>query len=364
MSNQLPMAINPSKTSKEHVMTNLLNCFTFVDTEKQLVIAYPIFLHLGYTRESVQAALSKPMFRQHTNCKGFAPREDFFISIPQIGELIVSAPEAKYIPHILEFIKNTLTPLFNTQPQKHDDFKKEIDMNLITTNQPLTMSSQEMADLTETRHDSVKRTMETLQNKGIISFTQTVENPDNKGGRPKTVYNVNKRDSYVVVAQLSPEFTARLVDRWQELENGVVPQLGYDNALKLLGVAEQIVPVIAKVYEERDEAVKTKGQIRDKQLASAMGTAGALANKMKALEAKVGIIDTVKSKAVEFATILAIQSRVENLKASGLKLANYCRQKGLEIHAIPDERYGKIQSYPAQAWKDVYDININQILGG
>jgi phage regulator Rha-like protein len=29
---------------------------------------------------------------------------------------------------------------------------------------------------------------------------------------------VNKRDSYVVVAQLCPEFTARLVDRWQELE--------------------------------------------------------------------------------------------------------------------------------------------------
>ncbi len=88
-----------------------------------------------------------------------------------------------------------------------------------------TMSSQEMADLTETRHDSVKRTMETLQNKGIISFTQTVENPDNKGGRPKIVYHVNKRDSYVVVAQLSPEFTAKLVDRWQELEGNLPRQL-------------------------------------------------------------------------------------------------------------------------------------------
>lgn len=34
-------------------------------------------------------------------------------------------------------------------------------------------------------------------------------------------YLVGKRDSYVVVAQLSPEFTARLVDRWQELEEQV-----------------------------------------------------------------------------------------------------------------------------------------------
>jgi phage regulator Rha-like protein len=40
------------------------------------------------------------------------------------------------------------------------------------------------------------------------------------------VYVVNKRDSYVVVAQLSPEFTARLVDRWQELEaQAAVPRL-------------------------------------------------------------------------------------------------------------------------------------------
>ncbi|MGK9617213.1 hypothetical protein O6474_25055, partial [Salmonella enterica subsp. enterica] len=31
-------------------------------------------------------------------------------------------------------------------------------------------------------------------------------------------YLVNKRDSFVVVAQLCPEFTAALVDRWQALE--------------------------------------------------------------------------------------------------------------------------------------------------
>jgi hypothetical protein len=36
--------------------------------------------------------------------------------------------------------------------------------------------------------------------------------------RPVEVYMVGKRDSYTVVAQLSPEFTARLVDCWQELE--------------------------------------------------------------------------------------------------------------------------------------------------
>ena len=74
-----------------------------------------------------------------------------------------------------------------------------------------------MADLCGARHDSVRRTMDMLAGKGLVAVTQTVE-PLPGGGKPVTVYHVNQRDSYVVVAQLSPEFTARLVDRWQELE--------------------------------------------------------------------------------------------------------------------------------------------------
>lgn len=36
---------------------------------------------------------------------------------------------------------------------------------------------------------------------------------------PKTisVYQLNKRDSLIVVAQLCPEFTARIVDRWRTI---------------------------------------------------------------------------------------------------------------------------------------------------
>lgn len=97
------------------------------------------------------------------------------------------------------------------------------DLTLQGNTQALTMSSRQIADVVESRHDSVKRTMATLSLKGVITVTQTVE-PIPGGGKPVTIYHVNKRDSYVVVAQLSPEFTARLVDRWQELEeNAALP---------------------------------------------------------------------------------------------------------------------------------------------
>lgn len=81
-----------------------------------------------------------------------------------------------------------------------------------------TMTSREMAELTEKRHDSVKRTIDTLAEKGIIGEPHRVEYLDSLN-RPATEYAVGKRDSYVIVAQLSPEFTARLVDRWQALED-------------------------------------------------------------------------------------------------------------------------------------------------
>jgi phage regulator Rha-like protein len=80
------------------------------------------------------------------------------------------------------------------------------------------MSSLEIAELVESRHDDVKRSIERLAERGVIQLPPLAEVKNHKGQSVK-VYQVRKRDSFIVVAQLSPEFTARLVDRWQELEN-------------------------------------------------------------------------------------------------------------------------------------------------
>jgi len=88
---------------------------------------------------------------------------------------------------------------------------------LINVTSALTMSSREIADLVESRHDDVKRSIERLAERSIIQLPPLAD-VKNHLNQTVSVYLVNKRDSYVVVAQLSPEFTARLVDRWQELE--------------------------------------------------------------------------------------------------------------------------------------------------
>lgn len=58
------------------------------------------------------------------------------------------------------------------------------------------------------RHDGVKRTIETLAEKGVIAFPQSVEKAT--AGRPAVEYvfsgTQGKRDSLIVVAQLCQEF--------------------------------------------------------------------------------------------------------------------------------------------------------------
>ncbi len=72
-----------------------------------------------------------------------------------------------------------------------------------------TMSSREIAELVEKRHDNVKRTIESLVERGVIARPQ-IEDVQEAGGNSRVYvtqeYRVGKRDSYVIVAQLSPEF--------------------------------------------------------------------------------------------------------------------------------------------------------------
>ena len=88
-----------------------------------------------------------------------------------------------------------------------------------------TMSSREIAELVEKRHDNVKRTIEALIARGVIAQPQIEDGPKAANGVVEKHYLIGKRDSHVIVAQLSPEFTARLVDRWQELEAQITPAI-------------------------------------------------------------------------------------------------------------------------------------------
>lgn len=109
-------------------------------------------------------------------------------------------------------------------------------MNLVTNNQntnTLKMTSLQIAEMLDKRHDTVRTSIERLMNRGVIAVTSLTEASfQDTLGRTQTtnVYEfegeAGKRDSIIAIAQLSPQHTAILVDRWIELEKQVAaPQL-------------------------------------------------------------------------------------------------------------------------------------------
>lgn len=87
------------------------------------------------------------------------------------------------------------------------------------------MTSQEIANLVQARHDNVKVSVERLVDSGVIQCpaTQVIKNHQN---RDIQVYvfegDQGKRDTMIIVAQLSPQFLGTVVDRWLELEKQVL----------------------------------------------------------------------------------------------------------------------------------------------
>lgn len=89
---------------------------------------------------------------------------------------------------------------------------------------PDAMTSKDLADFLESRHDNVVRSIERLVKAGEIVHPPMEDEPGTDAvGRPRTtkVYLLDRLTSIAVAAQVSPSFTVALVKRWDELERTV-----------------------------------------------------------------------------------------------------------------------------------------------
>lgn len=148
-------------------------------------------------------------------------------------------------------------------------------MNNLITNKP-SMTSLEIAELVEKRHDNVKRTIVTLASKDVIRSPQieVLERINNLGFAVNDeVYKFSgeegKRDSIIVVAQLSPEFTARLVDRWKELI-AEMALLNVEQERRLYQVEEQ-VETVAEAVENIKRGNMRPGYVGYRQVVAKSG---------------------------------------------------------------------------------------------
>lgn len=107
---------------------------------------------------------------------------------------------------------------------------------LISSNQPLTMSTREIASLLQKQHSNIKISAERLRKNGTIAMQGS---KFEHNGNAYEEYLLQKRDCLILVAQNCPEFTAAIVDRWQELEQKQSPQIPTNFAEALQLAADQ-----------------------------------------------------------------------------------------------------------------------------
>ncbi|UWH29740.1 phage antirepressor KilAC domain-containing protein [Aeromonas veronii] len=106
----------------------------------------------------------------------------------------------------------------------------------IITSTEMTMGTREIAEMLGKNHSDIKRSAERLWQSGVIGNGQPLAEREFKTerGNTYTEYLLIKRDSLILVAQNCPEFTAQIVDRWQELESQQRPQIPQTYAAALL----------------------------------------------------------------------------------------------------------------------------------
>ena len=226
---------------------------------------------------------------------------------------------------------------------------------------PQTMSSLEIESLTGSRHDKVKQSIERLAAKGVIVQPPTgiEQAPDSMGRmRATEVYlfsgDQGRRDSIIVVAQLCPEFTARIVDRWQELEAKVAKPAALSR-MDILKLAMESEEARIKAEAERDHAIATKAQISDRKTATAMATASAAKREVKRLEHELGYSQ-------RHATILQVEKKLKR-EFDYHPLRRWCNQHKVTPERVPDKRYGDVVAWPAEAWMAVYGVSLPEIFG-
>ncbi len=206
--------------------------------------------------------------------------------------------------------------------------------SLIATNsESLTMSSREIAVLLGKTHTNIKISAERLAEKGTIAlqgFTFDHNGNDYVG------YNLKKRDTLILVAQNCPEFTALIVDRWQELESK--PVLTHEQ--QVLMIATQLI----ETTKQRDEAIATKAHINDKRTATLMNKASQDSKRIKKLE------DRLQDEG-QYVSLLAagLPQRVDTELKDNVQtfriLKNISNDLELPPRKVDDQRYGKVNTY-------------------
>lgn len=217
-------------------------------------------------------------------------------------------------------------------------------MKLITQSLTVeTMTTREIAELVGKQHSNIKISAERLSGTGVIGTLAMQGFMHN--GNVYHEYLITKRDSLILVAQNCPEFTAKIIDRWQELEAAQV------SALPNFNNPAEAARAWAFEYDAKIQAQATKAQIGNKREATAMNTASQAAKKAKKLEIQLDQSST-------YATVKRMTMHHRGINFNWRVLKRAADALSLPAMDVFDANYGTVKAYHARVWQDAYSIDI------
>ena len=219
-----------------------------------------------------------------------------------------------------------------------------------------TMSSRVIADLTEKRHDHVKRDVENMLGQLGLDIPKFGGIYFDAQNRQQTEYLLDEELTMTLVTGYNIVLRNRVIKRWKELElQASLPSYAIDDPIERAKkwIEEEKQKQLA--IQERDHAIATKAEIGSRREATAMGR----------LSAKVKEVEKLKTQldsSTGFATIKKVQSLTGGTYDT-YALRRHSKANGLEIQKAEDANYGSVNSYHKDAWLAVYNINLSSIGG-
>ncbi len=161
--------------------------------------------------------------------------------------------------------------------------------SLISTAEVKTMSSREIAELTGKRHDNVLRDIDFIHS----NLSESSKSVSYKGynNQSQREWLLTKRDTLLVVSGYSVELRARIIDRWQELEEQVrkaaLPDFAnpaeaaraWANEYEQKLIAQEKLSIAAPKAEVYDRIVERNNLYNASQVAQKFGQSAVWLNK-------------------------------------------------------------------------------------
>ena len=221
---------------------------------------------------------------------------------------------------------------------------------LISTVNPVTMTSREIAELTGKDHGNVMRDIRAMVD--AIS-TDSNLNPcaksttyAGKDGRQYPQYELDKDTCLTLLLGYDAVARMKVVKRWQELEAAAAP------ALPNFSNPAEAARAWALEYEARQLAERTKAEIGTRREATAMNTASQAVKKATALEREL-------DKAKDYASVKRMEMLYHGTRFNWRLLKSAAAEMGVPAIDVFDANYGTVKAYHASVWMEAYAVSID-----